>query len=106
MERKLLYKNNLKKSSIPSLYSKLLTMDTKDLIDIFFDYKVDKNIIKFIYHILEIRNEYGMDVYEYLKKFDYTFAISLLESKDYFYEHKKFFLKLYPLIYHLGQTYR
>ena len=102
MERKLLYKNNLKKSSIPLLYSKLLRMDTKDLIDIFLDYKVDKNIIKYIYHILKIRNEYGLNVYEYLKKIDYTFAISLLESKDYFYEHKKYFLCLYPLIYHLG----
>ena len=57
MERKLFYKNNLKKSSIPSLYSKLLTMDTKDLIDILFKDKNFSERLKLLYFIHKMSNK-------------------------------------------------
>ena len=88
-----LQKDNYNVFSIPYKYLNLSIKSTKELIKIFFDYSVNSNILSIVYSLLCIRNEFGMEVFEYFKNIDFSDVIKYMSSYKYSFEFKKYFLK-------------
>ena len=90
-----LQKDNYNVFSIPYKYLNLSIKSTKELLKIFFDYSVNSNILSIVYSLLCIRNEFGMEVFEYFKNIDFSDVIKYMSSYKYSFDFKKYFLKLY-----------
>lgn len=98
-----LQKDNYNVFSIPYKYLNLSIKSTKELLKIFFDYSVNSNILSIVYSLLCIRNEFGMEVFEYFKNIDFSDVIKYMSSYKYSFEFKKYFLKLYKVPYYLSK---
>ena len=98
-----LQKDNYNVFSIPYKYLYLSIKSTKELLKIFFDYSVNSNILSIVYSLLCIRNEFGMEVFEYFKNIDFSDVIKYMSSYKYSFDFKKYFLKLYKVPYYLSK---
>ena len=99
-----LQKDNYNVFSIPYKYLNLSIKSTKELLKIFFDYSVNSNILSIVYSLLCIRNEFGMEVFEYFKNIDFSDVIKYMSSYKYSFDFKKYFLKLYKVPYYLSKV--